>query len=218
MKASSILGSGIRKRVVTAAMATAVAATTGGLVLASTASGQSSQTLTPIPFTSYSAKFACGDFAKMVPASAANTVEGPVAPGFYQTSINVHNPNESTVGFQKKALLLYSGTKPVPETSFEQPKPPGQLIPVSLPGDFGMVIDCQDIRKVLLPGIPAAPAFIEGYVVIQVPTSTAGNVAPPLDVTGLYTSYGYNCAAGTPCAREGFSENVVPISADHVTS
>ena len=143
---------------------------------------------------------------------------GPGSPGFYQTSINIHNPNNSSVGFQKKAVLLYSGTKPAPEKTFERPMPPGQLIAVGLPPDFGMLIDCQDIRKVLLPGSPAAPTFVEGYVVIQVPTSPAGNVAPPLDVTGLYTSYGYNCAAGTPCAREGFAENVVPIPADHVTS
>ena len=76
------------------------------------------------PNLSYAVKFACGDFGKLIPGSAANVPEGPVKPGDYQTAINVHNPSAGlTVGFVKKAVLLYSGTKPVPETAFEVEAP-----------------------------------------------------------------------------------------------
>jgi hypothetical protein len=67
---------------------------------------------------------------------------------------------------------------------------------------------------VLLPGVAAAPTFIEGWVVIIVRAPGGGAVTPRLDVTAAYTSHGFNCASATACApvtREGFSQDVVTI-------
>jgi|HubBroStandDraft_1064217.scaffolds.fasta_scaffold18326_1 hypothetical protein len=199
-----------------------LAGAVGLIVVAGTASGlalAAANTATSLPFTSYAAKFACGEFGKTLAASASDVPEGPVAPGYYQTAINVHNPDNSTVNFQKKAILMYSGTTPTTESGFEAPLPPGNLISTSLPSDYGMLIDCQDIRAVLLPTAPAAPTFIEGYVIIQVPNSSSSNPAgAQLDVTSLLTGNGYNCAAGTTCTREGFSASIEQVKPDTVTS
>jgi hypothetical protein len=192
----------------------AVAGTSSGLALAAGAG-----TPTPLPFTSYAAKFACGEFGKNLPASSSDVPEGPVVPGDYQTAINVHNPDNSTVNFQKKAILMYSGNKPTTETNFEQPLPPGNLIQTELPPDYGMLIDCQDIRAMLLPTAPAAHTFIEGYVIIQVPNSSTSNPAgAQLDVTGLLTANGYNCTTASTCTREGFSTSIEQVRPDTVTS
>lgn len=195
-----------------AAALVAVVGSVSGLALAANA------TPTSLPFTSYAAKFACGEFGKTLAASAANVPEGPVAPGYYQTAINVHNPDNTSVNFQKKAILMYSGTTPTTESGFEQPLPPGNLISTGLPPDFGMLIDCQDIRAMLLPTAAKAPTFIEGYVIIQVPNSSSSN--PPnaqLDVTSLLTGNGYNCS-GSPCTRNGFSTSIEQVKPDNVTS
>jgi hypothetical protein len=197
-----------------AAALIAVGGTSSGLALAA-----SSDTPTSLPFTSYAAKFACGEFGKMMPASNTDVPEGPVVPGDYQTAINVHNPDNTPVSFQKKAILMYSGNKPTTETNFEQPLPPGNLIQTELPPDYGMLIDCQDIRAMLLPTAPAAHTFIEGYVIIQVPnSSTANPTGAQLDVTSLLTANGYNCSAGSPCTREGFSETIEQVRPDTVSS
>jgi hypothetical protein len=187
-----------------------------GVSIVATQAGSATQT-----FNSYAAKFTCGEFGKFLQPTPAEKVEGPVKPGDYQTAINIHNPQMGTVvAFQKKAVLLYTGNKPFRETTFEQPVQPGQLLPVELPADFGMLIDCQDIRAMLLPGVATAPTFIEGWVVIIVPGPAAGGAPLPLDVTALYTSNGFNCADAT-CAtvtRNGFSEDLVTISPTKVTS
>ena len=196
-------------------LAAVAVAGTSSVVIARAGSGSA-----PPPYLSYAAKFTCGEFAKTIPGSKPSVPEGPVAPGSYQTSINIHNPAANVqVQFAKKAVLLYAGSKPVKATVFERPMPPGKLIPAALQGDFGMVIDCQDIRAMLLapPASPPAPTFIEGWVVLQVISSTAGTAPLPLDVTGLYTAHGYNCtltasgACGT-ITRDGFTEELVSIT------
>jgi hypothetical protein len=193
-----------------------VVTTLVGLTLLTTQAGGAPQTA-----DTYAVKFNCGEFGKSVQPAPAAKVEGPYKPGNYQTAINIHNPQLSTpVTFQKKAVLLYKGKAPVRETVFEQPQPPGQLKTADLPPDFGMLIDCQDIRAVLLPGAPAAPMFIEGWVVIIVNAPASGAPALPLDVTAVYTSHGFNCESSTSCAsptREGFSEEVVTILPRTVT-
>jgi len=170
----------------------------------------------------YSVKFSCGEFGKAVQPNPAARIEGPYKPGNYQTAINVHNPQINTpVDFQKKAILLYSGKAPVKEQSFEKPIAPGKLITANLPPDFGMLIDCQDIRAVLLPGVAAAPTFIEGWVVLIVRVPAGAPAAPRLDVTAAYTSHGFQCASVSACApvtREGFSQNVVTIEPTTVSS
>jgi hypothetical protein len=136
----------------------------------------------------YAAKFLCGEL------KASPKLEGPVRPGSYSTAINVHNPHSHPVAFAKKAVLLYDGRHP--EGALERPMPPvrrEQPVVVELGPDWGLEIDCQDIRRVLLEGDPAsppppAPVFMKGWVVIE----TFLDVA--LDVVAVYTS----ASAGTP--------------------
>jgi hypothetical protein len=128
----------------------------------------------------YAAKFLCGDLK----ATAAG---GPVEPGSYSTAINVHNPHGFRVAIRKKAILLYDARHP--EEAVERPIPPvhGECTTIKELGpDYGLEIDCPDIRNVLLatspsqPG-PPAPTFIKGWVVIE----TLADL--PLDVVAVYT-------------------------------
>jgi hypothetical protein len=197
-------------------------------VVVSQASGSA-----PPPYLSYAAKFACGEYGKLIPGSAADNPEGPVKPGDYQTVINVHNPLANTPinNIVKKAVLVYFGNQPVNQTTHEQVMPPApQHMVQTLPADDAFMIDCQDIRNVLLASPlappPPAPTFIEGWVVIQAPYPAAtGSMTNPLDVTALYTSHGYNCtvpAGATVCAastvtRTGFSEDIETIQPKNIT-
>ena len=128
----------------------------------------------------YAAKFLCGE------ARTNPKLEGPVQSGLYSTAINVHNPNRHPVRFLKKAVLLYDGRKP--EEALERPMPPARKDPVvvELPPDWGLEIDCHDIRQVLLGGpagnAPPPPVFIKGWVVIET------FVDMPLDVVAVYTT------------------------------
>lgn len=192
----------------------------------------------------YAVKFLCGEFdvagaATRPPGSA----EGPVKRGNYQTAINVHNPNGVPVRFRKKAVLLFEGTEPVlnPDPAdMERPRPPGPRVPARLDPDWGLEIDCPDIRQVLLqqPPVPGAvPPFIKGWVVIEAPValipqnpqfSDAAVVArrAPLDVVVVYTAHGFTGTGLTPppppgtpplpTPSEGFTidvERVLPTEA-----
>ena len=162
------------------------------------------QTLPPMDV--YSAKFLCGNF---LPKESDNA-EWPVKPGNYFTTINVHNPNNTLISFQKKAVLLYRADKP-PDIP-EQPMPPSQLISVQLKDDWGLEIDCNDIRFKLLAGSVPPPTFIEGWVVFEVKGGQAHQTDPmPLDVTAVYTGHGWLQVAGKPPVYEGFAENIVPV-------
>ena len=129
----------------------------------------------------YAAKFLCGELKR------TTGPEGPVEPGSYSTAINVHNPHAYRVGIRKKAILLFDGRKP--EEALERPMPPvHRECPVikELGPDFGLEIDCRDIREVLLAdtagqGGPPAPVFIKGWVVIETLSDA------PLDVVAVYT-------------------------------
>jgi hypothetical protein len=131
--------------------------------------------------TVYSVKFLCGEFKGG--AAGAAQIEGPVRPGLYTTAINVHNPHPSRpVSFRKKAVLLFAGSNVDAPPEPEIPKPPGPLHGAELRSDWGMEIDCFDIRKVLLPNAPPAPVFIKGWVVLEV-------FSPfQLDVEAVYTA------------------------------
>jgi hypothetical protein len=93
------------------------------------------------------------------------------APGFYTTTINIHNPWESEVSFRKKLALTFPRLDPEKEQS------PGDVVPISerdmLKPDEALAVDCVDIRRHV-----AAP-FVEGFVVIQSQAS--------IDVTAVYT-------------------------------
>jgi hypothetical protein len=128
----------------------------------------------------YAAKFLCGIFK---PSGR----EGPVEPGSYATAINVHNPQAHPVAVRKKAILLYNGERP--EEALERPTPPAraeETVVRELGPDWGLEIDCADIRAVLLrdatgqPG-PPAPVFIKGWVVVETLADA------PLDVVAVYT-------------------------------
>jgi hypothetical protein len=142
--------------------------------------------------TVYAAKFLCGEFGR---EPSESNVEGPVKPGNYATAINIHNPHPSQpVFFRKKGVLLFAGSKADPRQELERPRPPGHSIPVELGPDWGMEIDCFDIRKRLIPEAPDAPVFIKGWVVLE-------SFAPwPLDVEAVHT--GHTFLEGKP---EGFS-------------
>ena len=168
-------------------------------------SAATAQTLPPTDV--YSAKFLCGNF---LPKELSDKAEWPVKPGNYFTTINVHNPNRTLISFQKKAVLLYRADKP--SDVAEQPMPPSELIAVQLKDDWGLEIDCSDIRNKLLGGAVPAPAFIEGWVVIEVKGNQAHSTDPiPLDVTAVYTGHGWIQPVGKPAVYEGFAENVVPV-------
>ena len=166
--------------------------------------------ITP-PVDVYAAKFLCGT---LLPGAAAT--EGPVKPGNYLTAINVHNPHGRVAVFQKKALLLFRAD--IPSTQSETPMPPGPLFTVDLKPDWGLEIDCDDIRNVLLGAAHIPPqVFIKGFVVIEI----AGSIVPPpakvlpplaLDVVPAYTAHGFVGDTGT-IRPEGFSlavERVTP--------
>jgi hypothetical protein len=130
----------------------------------------------------YAAKFLCGE---LKPTTGR---EGPVEPGRYATAINLHNPHSYPVAIRKKAILLYNGEKP--EEAVERPIPPthgDRTIIKELGPDWGLEIDCFDIRDLLLrdasgnPG-PQAPIFIKGWVVIETLIDAA------LDVVAVYTA------------------------------
>jgi hypothetical protein len=154
----------------------------------------------------YAVKFLCGSLRP--PLTPTDGVEWPVKPGNYLTAINVHNPNTFLVGFRKKAVLLYRfGTVMDPEA----PMPPGEYRFAQLKPDWGLEIDCLDIRKVLLAGqqVPA-PTFIKGWVILEV-FPMAGTLAiPPIDVTAVYTSHGWR-QSGTSWVYDGFAEDVEAV-------
>jgi hypothetical protein len=178
----------------------------------------------------YSAKFLCGEFDKTPGPVAGPEIrgEGPVKPGNYQTAINVHNPNRIPVLIHKKAVLLFSGSEPLASPApgdFEVPHPPGMPVTAILPPDWGLEIDCADIRQVLLgaPPAPGAPLpFIKGWVILEVvhvpvdvPVSFEIDTRDlPLDVVAAYTAQGFDLAGPQP-AIEGFSvdvERVLPTT------
>jgi len=154
----------------------------------------------------YAVKFLCGS----LPPSPNPEVEWPVKPGNYFTAINVHNPNFGAIAFQKKAVLLYQADKP---SEPEQPMPPGKLFDALLRDDWGLEIDCNDIRRKLLDGsAPGAPTFITGWVVIEVTGTPKHREPRPIDVTAVYTSHGWDWDPKTRTPiYVGFAEDVESV-------
>jgi hypothetical protein len=167
---------------------------------------EAQSTIFPVRLTVYAVKFLCGEFGRQ-PAGAAE-IEGPVKPGNYATAINIHNPHPAQpVFFRKKAVLLFAGSKADPAQELERPRPPGPSISAELGPDWGMEIDCFDIRKRLIPNAPAAPVFIKGWVVLE-------TFAPwPLNVEAVYTAHTF--IDGKP---EGFSIATERITGTPITS
>jgi len=95
-----------------------------------------------------------------------------LAQGSYATTINVHNPNKTTVSFYKKLALAYPPGQ----------QRPGRIIPISfdaLGPDQALTLDCVDIQRRLFPeGLPRP--YLEGFVIIQ--------SAMLLDVSVVYSA------------------------------
>jgi hypothetical protein len=155
------------------------------------------------PMDVYAVKFLCGSF---LPESSAEE-EWPVKPGNYLTAINVHNPNRGSISFRKKAVLLYRADSP-PRP--EEPRPPGELFPAELGPDYGVEVDCNEIRKKLLARAVPANTFIKGWVVFEVSGGTADSEPLQLDVTAVYTSHGWDQRSGNP-VWVGFAEDVEQV-------
>jgi hypothetical protein len=152
-----------------------------------------------------SAKFLCGEFQPLDLDGDGIPDEGPVKPGNYETAINVVNPTRKPITFVKKAVLLYDSRQP--PTDHETPRPPGPLFTAHLEPNWGMEIDCPDIRQVLLQQLPpgATPPFLKGYVVIE--TFVSDEV---LDVVAAYTSHGFTGVFGNVCSLPGSSLDGLP--------
>jgi hypothetical protein len=140
------------------------------MLAAITAPAQSTST-----YTEYAAKFLCG-----IPTGTPLTND-LVGNAEYTTSINIHNPNlftsDAPISFLKKAVLTKTeGSTLVPPSAFKQD---------SLPNDYAEYVGCIVIRGLLGSAAPAAPAFIEGFLVIVVPPASSPN---QLDVVGVYTT------------------------------
>ena len=72
---------------------------------------------------------------------------------------------------------------------------------------YGVEVDCNEIRNKLLKGAVPSPIFIKGFVVFEVP----GNPdPPPLDVTTVYTSHGWDLSSGRPVWK-GFAEDIESV-------
>lgn len=120
--------------------------------------------------------YPCKDYpfeyaAKVVCGAQPEPLTGPVARGFYTTTINIHNPTTTSTEFFKKLAL----TRPPADQS------PGDVLPVSvdqLDYDEALATDCPDLWRRFFPEEPGT--FLEGFVVVQ---STAS-----LDVTGVYST------------------------------
>jgi hypothetical protein len=170
----------------------------------------------PQPKDVYAVKFLCGTFK-----NGHGDMEGPVKPGNYLTAINVHSPNEGlTLVISKKAILLYRADQPPKEP--EMRMPPYPRIEVGLDTDWGLEIDCGDIRKVLLqgssplPSAPPAPTFIKGWVILEVRGDQSQSPLP-LDVTAVYTSHGFTKSGGD-VVPDGFAVDVEQILPRRVIS
>ena len=113
------------------------------------------------PLLSYAAKFVCG----------GSLTDEAVVKGFYQTTVNIHNPHFSRVDARKKAVI-----------ALPQSDPPGAIsafVLERLPPDAAVGVNCKDIRALF---VPSPTGFIEGFVVVRVPPGT------PLDVTDVITA------------------------------
>jgi hypothetical protein len=166
----------------------------GAMLAAITVSAQNTST-----YSEYAAKFLCG-----VPTST-NLSNDLVGNSEYTTSINIHNPNlfttDQPISFLKKVVLAKSeGSTLVPPSAFKQD---------SLPNDYAEYLGCSIIRGFLGSAAPAAPAFIEGFVVIVVPPASSPN---QLDVVGVYTASNNKAAGLQPTSLQ-----IVPIAPRIIT-
>ena len=107
----------------------------------------------------YAAKIVCG---------TQREAQG-VVPQAYMTTVNVHNPSDSLAIFFKTLLVT------LPPGGQRAMSPLRPTFTDSLRPQAGLATDCADLRK----RYPNAPAFFEGFVLLQSRVS--------LDVVAVYT-------------------------------
>jgi hypothetical protein len=118
--------------------------------------------------------------AKLICGSLEDPERG--APGVYKTTINIHNPWQNRVFFQKKLALTFPRRPPPPPPAPPRnpEQTPGNVIRIQerpfLDADEAMALDCVEFSELV------SGAFFEGFVVIQSQAS--------LDVTAVYTVTG----------------------------
>jgi hypothetical protein len=118
----------------------------------------------PAPQTfEYAVKFVCG-------RAGASTAQlpVPVAPGFYFTAINVHNPQSGAVEFRKKFAQALPNQKPGKIS---------ELVGAALKADEAFDVECTEITKRL--GLPAG-TFVTGFAVFLTQRE--------LDIVAVYTT------------------------------
>lgn len=108
----------------------------------------------------YAAKFLC---TSNIPGTSQTTTS--LLPGSYQTVVNIHNPNSTTIRFRMKLALA---SLEVPQIS--------NFIDGGLKPDQAGKIDCEDLGKFDLHLIHG----FEGFLVIESTHS--------LDVVAVYTA------------------------------
>ncbi|MDO8614123.1 MAG: hypothetical protein Q7T33_00105 [Dehalococcoidia bacterium] len=137
----------------------------------------------------YASKFLCGVISS--PASPAQIL----APGVYNTAVNIHNPNNFDVTIQKKAVV--SVPESVQPPALNQGLP-GQRATHILKPDASMEVDCSEIAALAASAQPpctgaaGAVGFCKGYLVVEAafPQTVGGQVkyfAAQLDVTDILT-------------------------------
>lgn len=113
----------------------------------------------------YAVKFVCGK----APVSTA-TAPVPVAPGFYFTAINVHNPSPGPVEFRKKFVQALPNQKAGKISEFAG---------AALKSDEAFDVECAEITKRL--SLPPT-TFVTGFVVFQI------GQPRELDIVAVYTA------------------------------
>jgi hypothetical protein len=108
----------------------------------------------------YAAKFLC---TANIPGTSQTTTS--LLPGSYQTVVNIHNPNSTTIRFRMKLALA----------SFDNPQI-SNFIENGLKPDQAGKVDCSDVQKFDLHLIHG----FEGFLVIESTHS--------LDVVAVYTA------------------------------
>jgi hypothetical protein len=166
----------------------------------------------------YSAKFLCGTIAS--PASPLSTL----APGTYNTAVNIHNPNNFAVTIQKKAVVAVEENQPQPPVNYGSPGT--RTTAEVLPPDTSMEVDCSDVRDltstaqptcaVAFPPPGAVAGFCKGFVVVEAARVLPAATFPAqLDVVGILTvkeedglwkDYTFNVTC-SPSAPAGFCLN-----------
>ena len=201
----------IRNRFILGGLGTALVVSMAALaVLIGGYAGTSAQVGTKAAVNQYASKYLCGAISS--PASASQVL----APGVYNTAINIHNPNNFNVTLQKKAVV--SAQEPA------QGMPGGRVTEVLQP-DASMEVDCSQIDNLLAGPPPANPAcssiggaglppsFCKGYMVTeaaQIINTPQGPQAIPaqIDVTdiitvkeedGIWKDYTFKLHCVAPC-------------------